>query len=102
MAACVNGEVSADVTPSPPKVLSAAEELVIEDLLVYAGSHCLGVSRQQLAVAVYKLCIDDVQVPWSPEQGLGKAWFAAFFKRHSRLAVRGSLICEANCVIVDE
>lgn len=59
LARFVGGQVEMDGRPGLPTTLSVAEEVVIEDLLVYAGSHYLGLTRTQLGEAVRKLCNDS-------------------------------------------
>lgn len=51
----VSGQVETGSRPGSCTVLSVAEEATIDGLLVYAGSHCLGLIRAQLGKPVRKL-----------------------------------------------
>lgn len=60
LARFVSGQVKMGGRPGPPTVLSEAEDTAIKDLLVYAGSHRLGLTRAKL----YANCI--IMPVWCP------------------------------------
>lgn len=49
----MRGKVSIAVKPGT-KVVNVSEELAIKDLLIYAGSGCLGIGKAELVEGVHK------------------------------------------------
>lgn len=69
LARSVSGQVEMSRTAGPPTVLSVMGEAAFEVFLVYASSHCLGLTRIQLSEGVRKLCIDGRLVPGTRRRG---------------------------------
>ncbi|CAB1119567.1 unnamed protein product [Ectocarpus sp. CCAP 1310/34] len=86
----------------PATFLSEEEEKSLEDVLLYAGRHCLAVGRLHLLETVIQLCNDGRPIPWDPGQGPGKDWLAGFLKRHPRVSERTTRIYEANRITEDK
>ena len=81
-------------TPGPSTVLSAQKEVAIIDVLVYAGSHYLGVTTEELKENACKWCSGGRDVPSYPDKGLGCMWIKAIFQWLPRLTLRFSRIYE--------
>lgn len=92
----LKGTVAMSGKVGPGTVLTEEEENSLEDVLLYAGSHCLAVSRVHLLETVRRLCSDGRPIPWDPEKGPGKEWLAGFLRRHPRVSERTTRIYEAN------
>lgn len=98
----LTGEVAMKAKVGPGTVLSEEEENSLEDVLLYAGRHCLAVGRLHLLETVRVLCSDGRPTPWGPGKAPGKDWLAGFLKRHPRVSERSTRIYEANRITEDK